>query len=127
VNAEFNWWLLIVGLVAGAGLAWLVLADLGGPTVTDDEAERADEADWIVSRLEREGLPADPELVERVLELRDRPWRPAITPLTRGSPFDDQPLEPAPTEQAPDVARVCRALEVEGVRPAEADPGNNTS
>ena len=24
VNAEFNWWLLIVGLVVGAGLVWFV-------------------------------------------------------------------------------------------------------
>jgi hypothetical protein len=27
VNAEFNWWLLIVGLVIGAALVYLVLAD----------------------------------------------------------------------------------------------------
>jgi hypothetical protein len=27
VNGEFNWWLLILGLVIGAGLVWLVLAD----------------------------------------------------------------------------------------------------
>ena len=27
VNAEFNWWLLIVGLVVGAGLVWLVVLD----------------------------------------------------------------------------------------------------
>ena len=27
VNAEFNWWLLIVGLVVGAGLVWFVLMD----------------------------------------------------------------------------------------------------
>ena len=25
--AEFNWWLLIVGVVAGGVLTWLVLAD----------------------------------------------------------------------------------------------------
>ena len=27
MSAEFNWWLLIVGLVAGGALTWLVLAD----------------------------------------------------------------------------------------------------
>jgi hypothetical protein len=27
MNAEFNVWLLIVGLVVGAGLVWLVIMD----------------------------------------------------------------------------------------------------
>ena len=27
MSAEFNWWLLIVGVVAGAALTWLVVAD----------------------------------------------------------------------------------------------------
>ena len=111
MNAEFNWWLLIVGLVAGAGLAWLVLADLGGPIVADDEAERVDEADWIASRLEREGRPADPELVERVLELRDRPWRPlpaAIAPepdyAEVAEPADETPDDETGDDPTPDDA-----------------------
>src|SRR5690349_14850572 len=28
VNVQFDWWLILVGFVLGAGLAWLVLAEL---------------------------------------------------------------------------------------------------
>jgi len=38
VNAEFQWWLLIVGMVIGGALVYLVLADLQG----DDSVEADD-------------------------------------------------------------------------------------
>ncbi len=44
VNSEFNWWLLIVGLVVGAGLVWLVVADSRRREVDVNEAEREGEA-----------------------------------------------------------------------------------
>ena len=47
VNGEFNWWLLIVGLVVGAGLVWLVVSDSRRREVDEAEAEREGEALWI--------------------------------------------------------------------------------
>jgi hypothetical protein len=37
VNAEFQWWLLILGMVIGGALVYLVLADLGGDEARDEE------------------------------------------------------------------------------------------
>ncbi|MBA2718219.1 MAG: hypothetical protein H0U52_03100 [Chloroflexi bacterium] len=51
MNAEFNWWLLIVGLVVGAGLVWLVLADSRRRDVDITERERESEALWIATRM----------------------------------------------------------------------------
>lgn len=67
VNAEFNWWLLIAGLVVGAGLAWLVLADLHRSDEEIAEEELESEAAWIVDRLAETGRPVSAETVEAVL------------------------------------------------------------
>lgn len=47
MNAEFNWWLLIVGLVVGAGLTWLVVGDTRDrePMRADAELSAGPEAD----------------------------------------------------------------------------------
>ena len=47
MNTEFNWWLLIVGLVIGAGLVWLVLADTRRREIDLADREREGEARWI--------------------------------------------------------------------------------
>ena len=67
--SPFEWWLLIVGLAAGAGLAWLVLADLRRREDDLDDRERADEAGWIAATLEAQGHGLPPEAVEEVLAL----------------------------------------------------------
>jgi hypothetical protein len=41
VNAEFQWWLLILGIVIGGALVYLVLADLQGDR--DEDLAGADE------------------------------------------------------------------------------------
>ncbi len=69
MNAEFNWWLLILGLAAGAGLAWLVLSDLSRREDELSELERSDEAGWIGEALAAQGRPTSPETIERVLAL----------------------------------------------------------
>jgi hypothetical protein len=56
VNAEFNWWLLIVGLVVGAGLVWLVMADSRRREVDVSEAERDGEAQWIAEAMIEAGI-----------------------------------------------------------------------
>ena len=69
MNAEFNWWLLIVGLVVGAGLVWFVVADQRRREVDIDAEERAREAEWLSASLADEGHDLSPEMAERVLDL----------------------------------------------------------
>jgi len=69
VNAEFNWWLLIVGLVVGAGLVWFVVADQRRREVDIDAEERAREAEWLSASLADEGHDLSPEMAVRVLDL----------------------------------------------------------
>lgn len=67
--APFDWWLLIVGLAAGAGLAWLVLAELRRHEEELDEGERANEASWIAATLESQGPRVSAETVADILAL----------------------------------------------------------
>jgi hypothetical protein len=69
VNAEFNWWLLIVGLVIGAGLVWLILADSSRREADVSEQERAAEARWIAAELRRAGRGVDDDEVADILDL----------------------------------------------------------
>jgi hypothetical protein len=68
--AEFNWWLLIVGVVAGGALTWLVLAEFTrrDREVADDEV--AAEASWVARTVDDPRL--DAELAERVLRAHRR-------------------------------------------------------
>jgi hypothetical protein len=72
VNAEFNWWLLIVGLVVGAGLVWLVVLESRRREADIDDAERAREALWLSAVLADEGQVVSPEAAGRLLELHRR-------------------------------------------------------
>ncbi len=69
VNDEFNWWLLIVGLGIGAGLAWLILSDLTRRDEELEEGDLADEIAWVGEALAASGRPTSPETVGRVLDL----------------------------------------------------------
>ena len=69
MNAEFNVWLLIVGLVVGAGLVWLVMMD-GRRRETEIEAiELPREAAWISALLAEDGYDVSPEAAEEALLL----------------------------------------------------------
>jgi hypothetical protein len=65
--AEFQWWLLIVGVVAGAGLVAVVFMDGARREVDIAEDERRAEATWISSSLSTEGRPIDRDDAEAVL------------------------------------------------------------
>jgi hypothetical protein len=69
VIAEFNVWLLIVGLVVGAGLAWLVMLDgrRGETEIDADELPR--EAAWLSAVLIEDGYDVSPEAAEQALLL----------------------------------------------------------
>ena len=59
MNDAFNWWLLIVGVVVGAGLVWVVLADTRRRELDVDERERASEARWIADAMRTAGRRVD--------------------------------------------------------------------
>ena len=69
MNSEFNWWLLIVGLVVGAGLVWLVVADSRRREVDVQDAEREGEARWIAEAMTDAGRPTDDRDVLDILRL----------------------------------------------------------
>jgi hypothetical protein len=111
VNAEFNWWLLIVGLVVGAALVYLVLADASRRESEVSAEEVPREAAWIASILGDEGDPIPPETAERVLELHR---------AYLASPPPDAPVEvtdPEPVDAAERPAVADGEVPVERSRP----------
>jgi hypothetical protein len=105
VNAEFNWWLLIVGLVIGAGLVWLILADSSRREADVTSRERAAEARWIASELRRAGRGVDDDDVADVLDLHaaylaapppDEPDEPVEASGTVASPQEVATWTPEP-------------------------------
>lgn len=112
MNAEFNWWLLIVGLVIGAGLVWLILADSARRENDVTTRERASEARWIAEELRRTGRRIDDEEVADVLDLHA---------LYLAAPPPDEPAD----DIAPRPARTDSAMRATNPAPANrpwADP-----
>jgi hypothetical protein len=77
--SEFNWWLLIVGLVIGAGLVWLILSDSQRRESRAADDELAEETDWIATTLAEAGQPLNEADVEQVLRLH-RTWLATLPP-----------------------------------------------
>jgi len=69
VNAEFNVWLLIVGLVLGAGLVSLVIMDTRRREIEIDSVERPREAAWLSAVMIEDGFDVSPDAAEWMLEL----------------------------------------------------------
>ena len=69
MNSEFNWWLLLVGLIFGGGLVWLVLADGRRRQEDLEDRELSGEAAWIRQILSSGGQTVDQEVVEAILQL----------------------------------------------------------
>ena len=92
VNAEFNWWLLIVGLVLGAGLVWLVLADSRRRDIDVPEHERAIEARWIAEAMTDAGRGLDDDEILEVLRLHYEylGLGPPADPLDESADPDDE-------------------------------------
>ncbi len=95
MNAEFNWWLLIVGLVLGAALTWLVMAETVRRDIDVSEREQRSEAAWIAALLAGSGRAIAPERVEEVLKLH-REYLAAPPPDEVHEPVAVRDLEPAP-------------------------------
>jgi len=98
VNGDFNWWLLIVGLVIGAGLVWLILADSSRREADVTARERPSEARWIADQLRRAGHSVDDDAVAEVLDLHAL----YLTALPPDEPAEDGTVaEPAPGPYVP--------------------------
>jgi hypothetical protein len=67
--AEFQWWLLLVGLVAGGGLVAVVSMDGRRREEDLDELERRAEATWIADQLAARDRRLDARTVESVLRI----------------------------------------------------------
>lgn len=67
--AEFQWWLLLVGLVAGGGLVAIVSMDSRRHEDDLAEAERRAEATWIADRLYAQDPSLDRDTVQAVLRM----------------------------------------------------------
>jgi hypothetical protein len=100
VNAEFNWWLLIVGLVVGAGLVWFVLMDARRREVDIDEQERPREALWLSRMLADEGHDVSPDIAERLLLLH-RTYLEAPPPDEPRDPIAEVTADPRPVPSGP--------------------------
>jgi hypothetical protein len=93
VNAEFNVWLLVVGLVIGAGLVWLVVMDSRRRDSEIDATERPREAAWISAVLRDDGIDVSPEVAERIVLLH-RAYLEAPPPDgVDGGPVEDAPAD----------------------------------
>jgi hypothetical protein len=65
--AEFQWWLLLLGLVAGGGLVAVVFLDSSRREADLADDERGAEANWISIWLRGRGRNLSSEDVEQVL------------------------------------------------------------
>jgi hypothetical protein len=70
MSTDFNWWLLVVGIVAGGALTWLVLADSRRREQEVGDEELTAEAGWIARTLDDPLLDAGQ--AERVLRAHRR-------------------------------------------------------
>lgn len=86
--AEFQWWLLLLGLVAGGGIVAVVYMDGARHDEDVAEEELPAEATWISRRLAARGQPVDARTVERVL-LEHHAYR-AEPPPDRFVPADGE-------------------------------------
>ncbi|MEO8570879.1 MAG: hypothetical protein ABI553_04195 [Chloroflexota bacterium] len=91
MNAEFNVWLLIVGLVLGGGLVWLVIMDSRRRESEIDAVELPREAAWLSIALRDDGFEVSPEAAERLILLH-RTYLEAPPP--------DRAIDPPETERA---------------------------
>ncbi len=77
--AEFQWWLLLVGLVAGGGIVAVVYLDGSRREQDLEVGEMPAEAAWIADRLAATGSSVDDSAIEQVLR-EHRAYRAELPP-----------------------------------------------
>jgi hypothetical protein len=109
VNAEFNVWLLIVGLVVGAGLVWLVVMDSRRRESEIDAVELPREAAWLSAVMREDGDEVSPEVAQRLLLLHraylDAP-PPDAVPATGAEDLEEARIDPVGGSELPEEDRV---------------------
>jgi hypothetical protein len=137
--AEFNLWLLVLGIAAGAAVTWVVIGTIAR---NDDEVaaeEQAAEADWIARTIEEHGGRAPTQLVAQILSLHRRYLQGGVViPVPEPEPeadAADQPVEvevegetaaTRPTELAGDAAE-AEGTPDEGVGKPASGPRKRAS
>lgn len=92
MNAEFNVWLLIVGLVVGAGLIWVVMLDGRRRESEIDAIELPREAAWLAAVMSEVGYDVSAEAAEQLLLLhRAYLAAPPPDPIADEERFDEEP------------------------------------
>jgi hypothetical protein len=92
--AEFQWWLLIVGIVAGGGLVAVVFMDSARRDVDLADEERSAEATWIAEALTAQGRSISADEAHAVLVAHHDYL--ALPPPDRLEPVEPiEPVEPA--------------------------------
>ena len=120
MNVQFDWWLILVGFVLGAGLAWLVLAELHRREDDLAAREREIEAEWIAADMNAHGFPADAEAVNEVLRLH-RTYLASIPPSEADLGLQEgEPAEAGETEAS-------EASALPGASGVSAEPAGSAS
>jgi hypothetical protein len=110
--AEFQWWLLLVGLVAGGGLVAIVSMDGRRREEDLSDLERRAEATWIADRLSGPDGAVDPSWVEDVLRIHreyltlqppDRVLVDGVQYMPDGSPVEPEISDGDPDREADDI------------------------
>ncbi len=126
--AEFNLWLLILGIAAGAAVVWLAVGTIAR---SDDEVaapERKAEAEWIARTIDEHGGRAPTLLVEQILGLHRRYLRGGSVmpvPVSPEAALDAADEAPDAAEEAPGFVKgapIDAALAAEPVGAATDGP-----
>jgi hypothetical protein len=107
MNAEFNVWLLVVGLIVGAGLVWLVVMDSRRRETEIDATERPREAAWLSQVMAEDGFDVSPEAAEQLLLLHR---------AYLGAPPPDEVVEDPPIDE-PETSSAAAGGLAPGQRP----------
>jgi hypothetical protein len=95
VTGEFHFWLIIVGLIAGAALTWLVMSETTRRDDEIDERELEAEAAWVANAVDDPLV--DAQVAARVLRAHKR-YLGFPPPDALVDPNELVPLEAAPAE-----------------------------
>ncbi|HLY13896.1 MAG TPA: hypothetical protein VKR24_06065 [Candidatus Limnocylindrales bacterium] len=114
MNDEFQWWLLLVGLVIGALLVFLVMVDFSRSADEQAEAEVVRESTWIAKVLQPTDGELDPNQIGEILRLHREWLAGGATSIDAGSGIETPPRdEPPPGTSDPWPAHLRSTSDME--------------
>ena len=119
--AEFNLWLLVLGIAAGAAVTWVVIGTIAR---NDDEVageEQAAEAEWIAGTIEQHGGRAPTELVAQILALHRR-YLQGGSVIPAPGPEPEEDAAPSKEAEAAPEADAAEAMPETGDEAGDAAP-----